>query len=200
VDEIAMRLNSKAGAICAAIALCGCAAGLRAQDSAPRPVNERGPSDAPVRIVEYCAYESEPCARLNVVLGSLLREFAGRVHFTFRYLPPADATGESLEHSAAFAAGAQNHFWEMHDLLFANRGHTSLSDVVAMAKQLGLDTDRFRSDLSGETIRAAAKRDSEAAVAEGITTAPTVVVNGRQLTNVTNARDLRPVIQEALAH
>ena len=164
-----------------------------------RPVNERGPVNAPVTVVEYCRYDSDVCARLNIVITSLLREHEDRVRFVFRYLPPADAPDESLEHYATFAAGAQGEFWPMHDMLLANRGRTTPADLVAMAKQLQLDPEKFRTDLSSQPIREAAKRDSETAGAEGITVAPTVVINGRRLTNVSNARDLRPALQEALA-
>lgn len=177
-----------------------CVAAINAQTQGDaRPVNERGPINAPVTVVEYCRYDSEVCARLNIVITSLLREHEDRVRFVFRYLPPTDAPDESLEHYATFAAGAQGQFWPMHDMLFANRGRTTPTDLVAMAKQLQLDIEKFRTDLSSQAIREAAKRDSEMAATEGITVAPTVVINGRRLTNVSNARDLRPAIQEALA-
>lgn len=165
-----------------------------------RPVNERGPADAPVSVVEYCRYDSEVCARLNIVITSVLREYEDRVRFIFRYLPPADARDDSVEHLAAYAAGAQGQFWPMHDMLFANRGRSAPTDLVAMAKQLRLDADKFRADLDSQAIRDAAKHDSATAAQEGITIAPTIVVNGRRLTNVSNARDLRPAIQEALGH
>jgi protein-disulfide isomerase len=164
-----------------------------------RPVNERGPVDASVTVVEYCRYDSEVCARLNIVITSVLREYEDRVRFVFRYLPPADGPDDSVEHYATYAAGVQGQFWPMHDMLFANRGRTAPTDLVAMAKQLRLDAEKFRADLNSQVIRDAAKHDSEMAAEEGITIAPTVVVNGRRLTNVNNARDLRPAIQEALA-
>ena len=165
-----------------------------------RPMNERGPINAPVTVVEYCRYDSEVCARLNIVVTSVLREYENRVRFVFRYLPPTDAPDDSLEHRAAYAAGAQGQFWPMHDMLFANRGRTAATDLVAMAKQLRLDADKFRTDLESQAIRDAVEHDSEMAAQEGITVAPTFVVSGRRLTNVSNARDLRPAIQEALAH
>lgn len=194
-----IRFNSTAVAL-AITAIIVCAARMHAQQSDSRPVNERGPADAPVTIVEYCTYDSDPCARLNVVLNALLREHQDRVRFIFRCLPTGGPPRESLEDYAAFAAGTQGHFWEMHDLLLANRGRTTAADLVAMAKQLGLDTEKFRTDLTSQAIRDAAKRDSEIAATEGISDAPTVVINGRRFTNVSNARDLRPAIQEALGH
>jgi len=194
-----MRLNSRPVAALVAIAtIAWSGASAYPQTQADgQPVNERGQAGAPVTVIEYCRYESGACARLNVVLTTVLRDYEDRVRFIFRYLPPADAPDVSFEYCAALAAGAQGQFWQMHDMLFANRGRTAPSDLLAMARQLRLDTERFRTDLNSQAIRDAAQREHEAAAAEGITVVPSVAVNGR-LTNVNTALELRAAIQEAL--
>ena len=168
------------------------------QEQDPRPVNERGPANAPVTVVEYCEYGSQACAQLNVVVNGVMRDYQERVRFVFHYLSPPEAK-EPLQQYAAFAAGAQGHFWEMHDMLFANQDRASLSDLVGMAKQLRLDADKFRSDLSSQNIRDAARQDRAIATAEGVTAAPTVVIDGRRLSTINTARDLRVALQEARA-
>ena len=52
-----------------------------------------------------------------------------------------------MAHEAALAAAEQDKFWEMHDLLFANRGAFSRDKIIGYAKQLELDRDRFVTDL-----------------------------------------------------
>jgi len=59
---------------------------------------------------------------------------------------------------AAEAAGLQGKFWEMHDLLFAERDawvNLSVSDfeqwVTDKAEELGLDAQQFSSDLIVQT-------------------------------------------------
>jgi protein-disulfide isomerase len=194
-----MRIRPNPVTVALAVAiLAASAAFAHLQTGDERPVNERGRADAAVTVIEYCNYDSDACARLHIVLITILRDYQDRVRLVFRYLPPPEGPDGSLERNAAFAAGAQGRFWEMHDMLFANRGRTTPADLLAMARQLRLDVNKFRADLNSPAIQDAAKRESEVAAAEGITEAPTVVINGQRLTNVGQARELRGAIQEAL--
>lgn len=163
-----------------------------------RPVNERGSADAPLAVVEYCTYDSETCSRLDIVLGDLLLDYAGRVRLVFHHVAADDTPEASLAYRAALAAGAQGQFWTMHGLLMANRQHATRAEIPKMAHQLGLDAERFAADLdSAETI-AAAVQSRAAARAENIATTPTVIVNGRVIAAVADAKDLRATIQLAL--
>jgi protein-disulfide isomerase len=166
---------------------------------AARPLNERGPVDAPVTVVEFCTYDSEACSRLDIVLDAVLLEFGDRVRFVFRHVPADDTLAASLRYRAAMAAGQQGQFWPMHQLLMANRQHATRADVLAMAHQLGLDAERFRADLdSAETIAATETGQDDAAVQAGAA-APALIVNRRSLAVTSEARDIRAAIRLALA-
>jgi protein-disulfide isomerase len=166
--------------------------------SDPQPVNERGPATAPAVVVEYCSYESEPCAQLEVIVNVLAAEFGDRARFVFRHVPSAATPAASLRYRAALAAGAQGQFWPMHEMLLANRERSSPEDVIAMANQLGLDTARFQADLDSTPVADAAKRDADDASSNGITATPTVLVNGVKLATLKDARELRAAITHAL--
>jgi len=163
-----------------------------------RPVNERGPADAPVTVVEVCSYGSEACSRLNIVVSGVLEEFGERVRLVFHHVAGDETTTGLLRHRAALSAGRQGQFWPMHDLLMANRQRSTRADVLAMAHQLGLDAERFRADLdSAETIAASETGPDQAAAQSGA--APALIVNGRSLAVRSEARDVRAAIQLALA-
>jgi len=180
-----------------AIAYVAAASFLTAQ-SMERPVNERGPADAPVTVVEVCSYGSEVCSRLNIVVSSVLDEFGERVRLVFHHVAGDDAAAGLLRYRAALSAGRQGQFWPMHDLLMANRQRETRADVLAMAHQLGLDAERFRADLdSPETIAAAESGRDEAAAASGAA-APALIVNGRSLAVRSEAKDVRAAIRAAL--
>jgi len=191
---VVSRTLAVVGVLLAALATANVAS---AQPQA-RPVNERGSADAPLTIVEYCTYDSETCSRLDIVLGGLLLDYAGRVRLVFHHVAADDTPEASLPYRAALAAGVQGQFWPMHGLLMANRQHATRAEIPKMAHQLGLDAERFAADLdSAETIAAAAQ-GREAARAENIVATPAVIVNGRVIAAVADAGDLRAVLQLAL--
>ena len=57
------------------------------------------------------------------------------------------------------AANAQGKFWQMHDLIIANPQKASRQDMLAYAKRIGLDADRFQKDLDSEKYRSLIEAD-----------------------------------------
>jgi predicted DsbA family dithiol-disulfide isomerase len=82
---------------------------------------------------------------------------------------------------AAFAAGAQGKFWEMHALIFSDQTKESIADLEADARSLGLDVARFRSDAGGTATLDRMKRDLSLAAATKIDSLPSLWINGREL-------------------
>jgi protein-disulfide isomerase len=194
-----MRAAASRGCAGMAVLLASIAtAAVATAQPAARPLNERGPSDAPVTVVESCSYDSEACSRLDMVLDAVLAELGDRVRFVFRHVAADDTPAATLRFRAALAAGQQGQFWAMHDLLMANRQHGTRADVLAMAHQLGLDAERFRVDLDSAATIAAADAGHEAAVPAGAA-APALIVNGRSLAVTSEAKDIRAAIRLALA-
>lgn len=81
---------------------------------------------------------------------------------------------------AAQCAAAQQRFWEYHDKLFSS---TALgpSDLKAVAKELGLDTQAFDQCLEEGRYRARVEKDLVEGQRLGITGTPTFLINGRPL-------------------
>ena len=85
---------------------------------------------------------------------------------------------------AARAAGEQGRFWEYHDLLYENQGDAgALSEegLSGFARELGLDVERFESDLGSQPVSAAVQADFEAGQSAGVSGTPTFDVNGRRI-------------------
>jgi cyclophilin family peptidyl-prolyl cis-trans isomerase len=92
-----------------------------------------------------------------------------------------------LAAEAAEAAGAQGAFWEMHDRIFegqrewGNVGAEQASEMfVGYARDLGLDVERFATDLEEGTYRDKVMASYEEARAQGLPGTPTFFVNGQQ--------------------
>lgn len=73
---------------------------------------------------------------------------------------------------AANCAGVEGKFWEMHDLLFANRRALATANLRAYAEQLGLDVDRFDSCLEGGEFAASIRSGMALATRLGVRSAP----------------------------
>jgi Na+/H+ antiporter NhaA len=139
----------------------------------------RGDDDAPVTLVEYGDFECPFCGRAEPVLRQLLNEFGNDLRFVFRHLPLSDVHPRAqLAAEAAEAADDQGAFWEMHDLLFDHQDALEPKNLVAYARELGLDVDRFTEQLRRHEHAGRIASDVDDADLSGVSGTPTFFVNG----------------------
>ena len=79
---------------------------------------------------------------------------------------------------AAEAAGAQRHFWEMHDLLFENQPAFEDEDLVRYALALNLDARRLMNEVEGGVHAARVREDFRVGTRGGVNGTPTFFING----------------------
>lgn len=83
---------------------------------------------------------------------------------------------------AARAAQAQGKFWEYHEQLYENQSSGfSEGRLVELAREAGLDVEKFESDLASGRYQEAVARDFEEGQQVGISGTPTFVINGEVL-------------------
>jgi protein-disulfide isomerase len=81
-----------------------------------------GDPAAPVTLEEFGDYESVECAQANEAVKEVLEKYNGKVKFIFRHFPLTRVHQKAHKAAeAAIGAGQEGKFWEMHQLLFANR-------------------------------------------------------------------------------
>jgi Na+/H+ antiporter NhaA len=140
----------------------------------------RGPSKAPVTVVEYGDFECPYCGQAEPAVRELLRDH-GDVRYVWRHLPLTDVHPHAQTAAeAAEAAAAQGAFWEMHDLLFDHQDALTVRDLLGYAGALGLDTERFFSDLSSHAGAERVRQDTDSADLSGVSGTPTFFVNGQR--------------------
>jgi Na+/H+ antiporter NhaA len=140
----------------------------------------RGPIDAPVTVVEYGDFECPYCGQAEPVVRELLRDF-GDVRYVWRHLPLNDVHPRAqLAAEAAEAASDQGAFWELHDLLLAHQDALGPSDLIGYAEQLGVDLERFTSDLRQHAGAGRVAEDVDSADLSGVSGTPTFFINGRR--------------------
>ncbi len=104
---------------------------------------------------------------------------------------------------AARAAQEQGKFWEYHDLLYENQGSGNsgaFSDekLAGLARELGLDMERFAVDFSSEANAAVVAEDFRGGQAQGISGTPTFVINGQILVGAQPIETFEQAIEGAL--
>jgi Na+/H+ antiporter NhaA len=139
----------------------------------------RGDDDAPVTLVEYGDFECPNCGQAEPVVRELLNEFGHDLRYVFRHLPLSDVHPRALlAAEAAEAAHDQGAFWEMHDLLFEHQDALEPRQLIAYARELGLDADRFMDQLRRHEQAGRIASDVDDADLSGVSGTPTFFVNG----------------------
>jgi protein-disulfide isomerase len=155
-------------------------------------------SKAPVTIIEFFDYQCPFCLKTNPAIEEAIKNHPGKVRLVLKNLPLSIHPDSALAHQAALAAGEQDHFWEMHDLLFANQNKLKLSDLLLYARQLHLDVPRFQKALVSGRFRHVIDDDRAMARGLGISSTPAFFINGHSFIGQQNAYRVNAAIDEAL--
>src|SRR5581483_1169317 len=84
------------------------------------------------------------CGEVHYIIKAVQEQLGDNLCFAFRNFPLATVHPHAEQAAeAAEAAGAQERFWEMHDLLFENQDALGINDIAQYASALRLDTRRL---------------------------------------------------------
>jgi protein-disulfide isomerase len=150
-----------------------------------QPPHVRGDPNAPVTLEEFGDFECVPCFILWTALRNLEKDYGEKLAVIFRNNPMPQHSRAPDGARAAEAAGLQGKFWEMHDLLYLERGKWTRaadprSEFSEFARRLQIDVERFNRDFSGEEVAKRVRDDHERAAALGLDRTPVVFINGRR--------------------
>ena len=157
-----------------------------------------GPEKAKITLVEFSDFQCPYCAVAAPVFGALLKAYPDQVKLIFKQYPLEIHDHALLAAAAALAAKQQNKFWEMHDVMFANRHNLSREQLLVMAKGIGLNMAKFQADLDSPEIKKAVEqdvRDGDDARVEGT---PTLFINGQRYNGPLNATALKAILDQQL--
>jgi len=151
--------------------------------------NTMGDPNAPVKIIEYSDFQCPYCA--NFVKNTeqqLIDAYiaTGKVYFEYHSFGEFIGPESGRAAEAAYCAGDQSKFWDMHDLLFANQaaensGAFTDKRLTAFAAKLGLDAGKFSDCFtSGKYATQVAKDGADGNLA-GVKATPSFVINGKLL-------------------
>lgn len=158
--------------------------------------NSLGDPNAPVKIEEFSDFQCPYCQRFHQDTEHQLIDAyvaTGKVYFTYRSFGEFIGPESKASAEAAYCAGDQGKFWEMHDIIFANHTGENVGDftnrrLLAMAEKIGLDSAAFQSCFNGNTHADRVNKDFNDGTAAGVQATPSFVmtytVNGQTKTEM----------------
>ena len=163
---------------------------------------------APVTIIEYGDYQCPFCVRFFQTTAQSIRENyvkSDKVKMVFRNFQFLGAESE-LAAQAAECAKDQENFWAYHDAIYLeelkdgqeNNGNLNKSLFVRLAKDIGLDVDKFTSCYDAGKYANLVKEDTANAASLGINSTPTTFVNGQIVKGALPYQQFEQIIKDAL--
>lgn len=139
-----------------------------------------GDANATVTVVEFSDYQCPYCKRhATTVMPDLLKQYAdsGQAKFVMREFPIENLHPRAVAASqAALCAKDQGHYWQMHDLLFADQRAMGDEQLKAHAATLGLDQSAFDACYDDNQHIARIRDYQKEAAQMGITGTPSFVL------------------------
>jgi len=158
----------------------------------------KGSSAAKVTLVEFADYECPHCKHFQPVLRQIVDEFKNEVRIYFKHFPLPQHANARLAAEAAVAAQRQGKFWPFEEKVWDNQDSLSPAELEKFAKQVGLDMAKYRKDIEDPAVKAQVQKDRVDGQTAGITSTPTLFINGREYTDTKDTETLREWIKEEL--
>ena len=83
--------------------------------------------------------------------------------------------------AAALAANNQGKYWQFSHLLFENSSRLSDATIQAIAKQLGLNAEKFNADMRSAAVQNLINKDMQEADKASVEGTPAIFINGKAL-------------------
>lgn len=158
--------------------------------------NAAGDPNAPITITEYSDFQCPYCRIFFENTEALLMERyveTGTVYFVYKSVGAFIGSESKAAAEAAYCAGDQGKFWEMHDILFSNQtgenvGAFADRRLEAFADAIDLDRGQYDECMSTGKYSDLTDQDAADATAAGIQATPsfllTYEVNGETQTRL----------------
>ena len=151
---------------------------LKKVDIADSPA--KGPADAPVTILVWSDFQCPHCRIALPMLEGIFDKFSPKVRLVHKFYPLHSHTTAEPAARAAIAAQNQGHYWEMERLLFGHQDAQQPKDLDNYARELRLDSQRFRADQASDATAKIIARDRADADRSGLNGTPFILINGRE--------------------
>jgi protein-disulfide isomerase len=138
-----------------------------------------GPENAKITLIEYGDYECPHCGHAYPIVKKIQEKLGDDLRFVFRNFPLAEMHPHAMNSAeASFSVGEQGKFWQMHDTLYEHQDALDDKYLVQYAKELGVDTSKFKNDLQNHVYSGRVEEEFLGGLRSGVNGTPTFFING----------------------
>ena len=172
-----------------------------------RPTNSdhiKGNKEAELVLIEYSDFQCPACGAYYPILKELSREFGDKIVFVYRHFPLTQIhKNAKLAAIVSEAAGKQDKFWEMHDVIFENQKEWSDSEsaidyFTEYAQRLNLDVEEFKSAVDLKELKQKVESDYLSGLELKVNATPTFILNGKKIQNPRSYEEFKKVAESYL--
>lgn len=162
-----------------------------------------GSRDSKVVLVEYSDFQCPACQIYAPLVKGAVEKYKKDIKFVFRHFPLSQHQNAFKASQAAEAAGLQEDFFGMHDLLFERQSDwadEANPDKIfrEYAKELNLDLKKFDADYKSSQVKKNIEDDYQQGILHGVDATPSFFLNGIRLQNMRSQQDFEDQIKQSL--
>ncbi len=179
------------------------------------PSNSTGPVDAvsvtdwvtgsrnsKVILIEYGDFQCPACGFYFPIVKKLTEDYQDKLVFVSRNFPLQQHANARPAAYAAEAAGKQDKYWEIYDLLFGNQPQWSDAPnakeiFTDYAKSLNLNLEQFTNEAGSSEVKNKVDNDYQSGIRADVNSTPTFFLNGKQIKPI-NYDEFRNLIEQAI--
>jgi protein-disulfide isomerase len=159
----------------------------------------RGPANAAVTIVEFADFECPFCGGLYPTLKQVEKSYPEKVRIVFRQFPLVNIHPRAQKAAeASLCANDQQRFWEFYDSLYTNQAQLEVADLKQRAVTLRMNAATFNTCLDSGKHAETIRKDQDEARKAGVSSTPTMFINGRFLSGNQPYTTIRDIIEDEL--
>ncbi|HJN43909.1 MAG: thioredoxin domain-containing protein [Vicinamibacterales bacterium] len=159
-----------------------------------------GPATASVEIIEFSDFQCPFCQQLTGTIEQLKTAYGSDIRLVFKDYPLPSHAQAFKAAEAGNCANAQGKFWELHDTMFSRQSELGVDDLKRHAGELGMDQAAFDTCLDSGRFTEQVNADLMAGQQYGVSSTPTVFINGRAVMGAAPYALFDEIIREELEH
>lgn len=168
----------------------------------------KGNPNAKVVIVEYSDYQCPFCRRaFEQIEPQLLQQYGDKVKFVYKQFPLTQIHPWAFKASIAAMCVHKYHpkaYWDVHTRFFQGQAEIRVENLrdrfQAITRELNLDTNRLLACFDKEETRPDVEADINEAMALGVSSTPTFIINGAVVTGAIPFDQFKMYVNMALAN
>jgi len=146
-----------------------------------------GNKDADISLIEYSDFECPFCKTFHPIAKQIIDNYGGKVNWVYRHYPLGfhqNARKEAEASECANELGGNDKFWEYTNKIYerttSNGTGFALDQLVPLAKELGLNEEKFKACLDSGKYADHIQQDMSEGSAAGVSGTPgNIVINNK---------------------